>query len=117
MKNVLSERPELEEDSEFLKTLAYQKWIDQISEDYKIDINPNEIIGKNKNYSYIRFYLKDCINMMTELLSLYKDQIERPMEEKKDFEGIKIKMEEITMKIEEVKENRTDEKIENPSFT
>ena len=104
MKNVLSERPELEEDSEFLKTLAYQKWIDQISEDYKIDINPNEIIGKNKNYSYIRFYLKDCINMMTELLSLYKDQIERPMEE-------------ITMKIEEVKENRTDEKIENPSFT
>ena len=48
--------------------------------------------------------------MMTELLSLYKDQIERP-EEKKDSEGMKIKMEENAMKIEETKET------ENPSFT
>lgn len=46
MKIALAERPELEEDNEILKTLAYQKFIDQINEDYKIEINPNEIIGK-----------------------------------------------------------------------
>jgi len=45
IKTVLIERPDLEEDAEALKMLAYQKWIDQISEDYKTDINPNDIIG------------------------------------------------------------------------
>ena len=51
--------------------------------------------------------------MMTELLSLYKDQIEKNFDEKKDFEGMKIKMEDSSsaMKIEEMKEP------DNPSFT
>ena len=44
--------------------------------------------------------------MMTELLSLYKDQIEKNFDEKKDFEGMKIKMEDSSsaMKIEEMKQ-------------
>lgn len=50
--------------------------------------------------------------MMTELLSLYKDQIEKNFDERKDFEGMKIKMEDSSvMKIEEMKEP------DNPSFT
>ena len=50
---MLAEKPEFEEDSEAIKTLAYQKWMDQISEDYKIEINPNEIIG---NFVKILFF-------------------------------------------------------------
>lgn len=88
MKQVMAEKTELNAntDSELLKTLAYKKWIEQISEDYKKEINFEDII--------------DCINMMTELFSLYK---ENDKEENKEMLMENVKEEEKTelnMKIE-----------------
>ena len=59
---VLREQPELSKDNnESIKTLAYQKWIEAISEEFKIEINPNDIIGcffyfkKKENNLYLFF--------------------------------------------------------------
>lgn len=45
VKIVLQERPDLTEDNENIKILAYQKWIDNISEEYKTELNPSDIVG------------------------------------------------------------------------
>lgn len=67
LKMVLIERPELSEDNESIKTLAYQKWIEAISDEFKIEINPNDIIG-----NFIYFYKK-----MKILLYVFKINIHR----------------------------------------
>lgn len=46
VKIVLQERPDLTEDNENIKILAYQKWIDNISEEYKTELNPSDIVGR-----------------------------------------------------------------------
>ena len=56
---------------------------------------------------------------MTDLLSLYKDQNEKPekmAEEKKDLESDKLKIEE-SFQMEESKVIKIEEKQENPAFT
>lgn len=92
LRQVMNENPDLSpnKDMDSLKNLAYKKWIEQISNDYNVEINFQDIIGIFSQSFQINVLtlILESINTMTDLFILYKD-FDKDEGKEKNQEGVK----------------------------